>query len=153
MRINLTQQLESYTWQHGTVWEKQPSSFPVSKTLHWSLQLESSSGFRVFWLGNAQNTALRGTALTWAMFMLHFRILKWEQLFTKHEMYRSWYTLEQLCKSAGLRSGWWVPRARMEESVILKVLILGGTDRDWGQVKRRESKVPALGGLQSHTET
>lgn len=95
MSINLAQQLDSYTWQQGTVWKKQSSSFPVGKTLHWSLQFESSSGFSVFSLCNAQNTTSRWTAFSYAIFILHFRILKWEQLFTKHEMSHLLYTLKQ----------------------------------------------------------
>lgn len=89
MNINITQQLDSYTWQHGTVLPKQSSSFPVGKTLHWSLQFEFSSGFGVFSLCNAQNATSRWTALSYAIFMLLFRILKWEQLFTRCEMYHS----------------------------------------------------------------
>lgn len=45
---------------------------------------------------NAQNAASRWTALSCAIFKLDFRVLKWEQLFSKHEMYHLLYTLEQL---------------------------------------------------------
>lgn len=117
MSINLTQQLDSYTWQHGTVWEKQSSSFPVGKTLHWSLQFESSSGFSVFSLYNAQNATSRWTALSYAIFTLHFRILKWEHLFTTHEMYCLLCTLEQLFKPACSTSCWWTSYTQMKESM------------------------------------
>lgn len=47
--------------------------------------------------------------------MLHFRILKWEQLFATHEMYHLLYTLEKLFKSACSTSCWWALYTQMKE--------------------------------------